>query len=212
MSEAIIVALIVGTPVLLASIISTFAIRSSKGKELEQDSAALSVETLRILVTAQQGQIEQLNNRDARLTADNDRLREELLAHGQHVEALQGPDELDALLIEDQDRDAALTTTILMQHPGITRVIRRRSVADSVGVNAHVVITDLGLPESSGMDTLDAVLAAHPGVPVLVLTDLSDVGEEARRRGAVDYVHKPWRINDTLLAEKVLKARNARVT
>jgi len=37
-----------------------------------------------------------------------------------------------------------------------------------------VILTDLGLPDSTGADTVDAILAAWPDTPVVVLTGLAD--------------------------------------
>ena len=42
-----------------------------------------------------------------------------------------------------------------------------------------VVLTDLGLPDSQGQPTVDALRAARPGVPIVVLS-----GAEDRPRGA----------------------------
>src|SRR5207302_8608789 len=45
-----------------------------------------------------------------------------------------------------------------------------------------------------GMDLLDRLLARDAGVPVIVMTAWSsvDLAVEAMRRGAVDFIQKPW--------------------
>jgi signal transduction histidine kinase len=55
-----------------------------------------------------------------------------------------------------------------------------------------VVLADLHLPDSSGMETVERLLDAASGVPVVVLTGVEDdvVGTEAVRRGAQDYLVK----------------------
>ncbi len=55
-----------------------------------------------------------------------------------------------------------------------------------------VVVLDLSLPDSNGLDTLRRVIAATRNVPVLVLTDLEDeaVALEALICGAQDYLIK----------------------
>ena len=55
-----------------------------------------------------------------------------------------------------------------------------------------VVLLDLGLPDSQGLDTLAQVQAAAPHTPIVVLTGLDDdeLGVNAVRRGAQDYLVK----------------------
>ena len=54
------------------------------------------------------------------------------------------------------------------------------------------ILLDLSLPDSQGLETLDAVRAKAPDVAVVVLTGLSDeaLGAEAVKRGAQDYLVK----------------------
>jgi diguanylate cyclase (GGDEF)-like protein/PAS domain S-box-containing protein len=54
------------------------------------------------------------------------------------------------------------------------------------------VMLDLTLPDSQGIQTLDKLLQAAPGMPILILTrtDREEVAREAVRRGAQDYLVK----------------------
>lgn len=56
----------------------------------------------------------------------------------------------------------------------------------------EVVLLDLGLPDSFGWATLDAVRSAAGDTPIVILTGLNDgaMGAEALRRGAQDYLPK----------------------
>jgi len=58
-----------------------------------------------------------------------------------------------------------------------------------------LVLLDLGLPDSNGIETVDRLRDAQSNIPIIVLTGLSDeeIGVEAIRRGAVDYVTKPFK-------------------
>ncbi len=69
-----------------------------------------------------------------------------------------------------------------------------------------IIVTDLILPPSSGLDLLKQVHEMYPQVAVLVLTQYGtiDSAVAATRMGAVDYVTKPFHIND-------LRARLERV-
>jgi two-component system response regulator HydG len=69
-----------------------------------------------------------------------------------------------------------------------------------------IIVTDLILPPSSGLDLLKQVHEMYPQVAVLVLTQYGtiDSAVAATRMGAVDYVTKPFHIED-------LRARLERV-
>ena len=58
--------------------------------------------------------------------------------------------------------------------------------------NFSGILLDLSLPDSQGLETLDAVRAKAPDVAVVVLTGLGDeaLGAEAVKRGAQDYLVK----------------------
>lgn len=73
--------------------------------------------------------------------------------------------------------------------------------------HVDVVLLDLGLPDSNGLDTLTTLVDAHPTAPVVVLTGLRDreVGIEALRQGAEEYLVKD-EINPDLLIRSVYHA------
>lgn len=64
-----------------------------------------------------------------------------------------------------------------------------------------LVLLDLGLPDSHGLETLDAVVRDHPGSPIVVQTGWDDekTGIEAVRRGAQDYLVKGAESSESLL-------------
>ncbi|MFP8955809.1 bacterio-opsin activator domain-containing protein [Natrialbaceae archaeon A-CW3] len=63
---------------------------------------------------------------------------------------------------------------------------------ESDATTTDVVLLDLNLPDSTGLETLSSVLETAPEVPVIVLTGLqdSDTGIEAISRGAQEYLVK----------------------
>ncbi len=73
-----------------------------------------------------------------------------------------------------------------------------------------VVITDLVMPDGTGMEVLDAVRARSADTQILMVTAFATTEQavDAMRKGAYDYVQKPFR-NHELLAtlEKALEKR-----
>ncbi len=61
--------------------------------------------------------------------------------------------------------------------------------------SSDLVLLDLGLPDSGGLKTVDKLHQAYPQIPVMVLTGLADeeAGVEAIKRGAIDYITKPFK-------------------
>jgi two-component system cell cycle sensor histidine kinase/response regulator CckA len=104
---------------------------------------------------------------------------------------------LRLLLVEDDPEDALPLQALLEQSaPQTFAVEAAGSLAAAFDVLAagpvDAVILDLGLPDSSGLATLERLQARAPGVPVLVLTEPRDepLVDEAIRRGAQDYLLK----------------------
>jgi DNA-binding NtrC family response regulator len=61
-----------------------------------------------------------------------------------------------------------------------------------------IVLTDLMLPHTNGLELLKQVHDTHPNMPVIVLTQYGtiDSAVAATRLGAIDYVTKPFRIEE----------------
>ncbi len=74
-----------------------------------------------------------------------------------------------------------------------------------------LVLTDLKLPRASGLEVLAACRAAHPEVPVVVLTAYGTVRSavEAMRLGAMDFLEKPVEIDDLFALVRSLVAGEA---
>lgn len=105
--------------------------------------------------------------------------------------------DLCVLLAEDNPGDRDLIEEYCADFPGgapelvaVRTLGRLRSrVADR---KIDVILLDLNLPDSSGLDTLDRVRETAPGIPVIVLTGLRDaeVAWEAVERGADEFLFK----------------------
>jgi signal transduction histidine kinase len=125
---------------------------------------------------------------------------------------------MNALLVEDNPLDARLIQEYLSEAkdaPFSLEWVDNLSVAMErlAGAAADVLLLDLGLPESQGLDTLSTVLKQVPDIPVVVLTGLDDreLAYRAVGEGAQDYLFKS-RVDGELLVRSMHYAIERRRT
>ncbi|SNB47298.1 EAL domain-containing protein [Geobacter sp. DSM 9736] len=101
------------------------------------------------------------------------------------------------LLVEDNPDDAALIEAMLSDAPGswgTLRHVERLATGKDLlsSENFDVVLLDLGLPDSQGLDTLRSLRSVAPTLPLILLTGLHDeeLGSSAVEMGAQDYLVK----------------------
>jgi signal transduction histidine kinase len=101
------------------------------------------------------------------------------------------------LLVEDNPGDAGLLRESLAELSGpafdVSHAARlSEAVTRLRAAPFDVVLLDLSLPDSQGLDTVSAVHTEAPRTPIVVLTGLADeaVGFAAVRHGAQDYLVK----------------------
>jgi PAS domain S-box-containing protein len=101
------------------------------------------------------------------------------------------------LLVEDNPGDACLVRELLRGHDSLRAEIihvqrLREAVEELSRSTVDVILLDLSLPDSQGLQTVSRMLEAAPEVPVVVLTGQHDdeLAREAVRAGAQDYLVK----------------------
>ena len=101
------------------------------------------------------------------------------------------------LLLEDDEADAELIRELLSESQTISIKLARADRLSSAATclareKPDIILSDLDLPDSKGIDTFIKVHDLAPDMPVMVLTGLND--EEtailALRKGAQDYLVK----------------------
>ena len=104
---------------------------------------------------------------------------------------------LRILLIEDDDGDAAYLRELLSEIKSVqTELTLAGRLSKGLGHlgrgKVDIVLLDLGLPDSMGIETFISVHTAYPDIPVIVLTGLHDeeLAARALRSGAQDYLVK----------------------
>jgi DNA-binding NtrC family response regulator len=120
----------------------------------------------------------------------------------------RAPIPISVLVVEDEENTRKLCADVA-ESCGM-KTILAGSVEEALrrleNSAVDIIITDLILPPSSGLELLKQVHEMYPGVAVLMLTQFGtiDSAVAATRMGAVDYVTKPFHIED-------LRARLERV-
>jgi two-component system cell cycle sensor histidine kinase/response regulator CckA len=113
------------------------------------------------------------------------------------------------LLVEDNPDDAELLCEFLDMVDGLvcetTQVTRiREAVRLLEDTEFDIMLVDLSLPDSEGLDTVRRVREQSPRIPIVVLTGLNDqdISYEAARYGAQDYLVK-GRVDPPALARSI---------
>jgi PAS domain S-box-containing protein len=106
-------------------------------------------------------------------------------------------DRIEVLLVEDNPSDAELLCEFLQDYPPQKFAIERAErLEEAIKLAAQrtfdVILLDLTLPDSTGLDTCARMRRAAPQVPIVVLTGVDDetIALEAMRQGIEDYLVK----------------------
>ena len=114
---------------------------------------------------------------------------------------------INILVVDDDACDCRLVAQTLKRSSQTTEfaIETAESLADGLDcLNSRsfdLVLLDLGLPDSRGIETVQEVHVVSPNVPIVVLTGLDDeqTGLEAIRNGAEDYLVKGESLQYTLV-------------
>jgi PAS domain S-box-containing protein len=115
---------------------------------------------------------------------------------------------LKILLIEDNPGDADLIEEMLSGADVRFELKCVERLSDGIeqikSDSFDVILLDLGLPDSRGLDTLMRLHESKPAAPVIVLTGLADetVGTQAVKAGAQDYIIK-GQLDKNLLSRSI---------
>ena len=121
----------------------------------------------------------------------------------------------DILLVEDKDSlRRVLRLTLESAGYTVTEAADARAALNEIATAPHkLVLTDLRMPNGSGLDVLRAARAADGGMPVIVMTAFGSIDEavQAMKDGAHDFLQKPVDSNHLLLlVERALEQARLR--
>lgn len=119
---------------------------------------------------------------------------------------------MEILLAEDDDGVAAALVEVLYDHGHVTRRVRYGKDVLIYHRSSDLLLLDLGLPDTDGLDVLRA-LRAVSDMSVVILTARGDERSVVRglRLGADDYLIKPIRLAELLARiDAVTRRRSAK--
>lgn len=121
----------------------------------------------------------------------------------------------DVLLVEDKDSlRRVLRLTLENAGYSVGEAVDAPSALNEIATARHrLVLTDLRMPNGSGLDVLRAARSADADVPVIVMTAFGSIDEavQAMKDGAHDFLQKPVDSNHLLLlVERALEQARLR--
>ena len=121
----------------------------------------------------------------------------------------------DILLVEDKDSlRRVLRLTLENAGYSVAEASDARAALNEIATSRHrLILTDLRMPNGSGLDVLRSARAADADVPVIVMTAFGSIDEavQAMKDGAHDFLQKPVDSNHLLLlVERALEQARLR--
>lgn len=120
-------------------------------------------------------------------------------------------DNSNTVLVVDDDPSVCESASLLLKAYGYV-VIMSNSAAEAVGRikegQIDIVLTDIKMPEVSGIQLLEKISEIQPGIPVILMTAYGnlDMAVDAIKKGAFDFLIKPFRPEQLIYAvEKAIR-------
>lgn len=104
------------------------------------------------------------------------------------------------ILVVDDEQSILETLQMFLEEKGFTVFTAdtgQKGLDTFVGEHPQVVILDIRLPDSNGLDILEAMVEKNFPSKIIMITAFQDMETtiQAMKRGAFDYIHKPLDIN-----------------
>ncbi len=114
---------------------------------------------------------------------------------------------MSSILVVDDEKSLRDFLTIMLENDGHeveTAETGEKGMKLAADSEFDLVITDYKMKKANGIDVLEAVKAVHPLTPVVLMTAYAsaETAVEAMKKGAYDYISKPFKIEDLQLIVK----------
>jgi two-component system, NtrC family, response regulator HydG len=120
------------------------------------------------------------------------------------------------LLIEDDVAFATMLSSFLQRNNFVVTIAHTGEEGRKLlGHGAYsILITDLKLPDASGIEILEYCKETAPGTKVLIMTGYADVttAVDAIKKGAIDYISKPFRPEELLMVLKTTDTEASQIS
>lgn len=119
------------------------------------------------------------------------------------------------ILVLDEDQNVHTAVTAVLQNHGY-QVTNFQKTSDAITALKNdskdkaidLVISDIRIPEMDEKDFIKQVKEVHPEIPIILMTAFASIDNaiEAIRSGAFDFLKKPFKVPEVILAvERALK-------
>jgi two-component system response regulator PilR (NtrC family) len=121
---------------------------------------------------------------------------------------------MSSILVVDDEKSMRELLTIMLEKEG--HQVSTAANGDTAVKLIHnkvfdLVLSDIRMRGTSGIDVLEAVKKAHPNTPVVMMTAYAsaDTAVEAMKKGAYDYISKPFNVEDLqILIKNAVEKKN----
>jgi DNA-binding NtrC family response regulator len=120
---------------------------------------------------------------------------------------------MNRILIVDDEPNVVNFLSILLQREGyevVTATSGKEALEKLKENRVDVVLADLKMPEMDGLELLSRIKQMDNQIAVIIMTAYASIETaiEAMRRGAFDYVIKPFKVDEiTLVVKRALQER-----
>ena len=114
---------------------------------------------------------------------------------------------MGVVLVVDDEKSLRDLLTIMLENEGYevkTAASGESAVRLVRETDFDLVLTDIRMKRSNGIDVLETVREVQPETPVVMMTAFAsaDTAVEAMKKGAYDYISKPFKVDDLKLIVK----------
>jgi CheY-like chemotaxis protein len=132
------------------------------------------------------------------------------------ADTAQSAQPVNILLVDDNPNHRLLVIRNLRRGMGTVNIVEAGSGCDCIAkigqTKFDLVLLDYSLQDMSGFEVLDVLKKNHDSMPIIMITGREDdqFVEEAKRRGASDYIVKSKEFLDDIVAvvERTLARRS----
>lgn len=104
---------------------------------------------------------------------------------------------METILVVDDEKNYLVVLEALLGSEGyeiVTALDAKKAIGTAGEADLDLIITDMKMPGMTGMELLEKIKSIKPELPVIMMTAFGtiEMAVEAMRKGAYDYIQKPF--------------------